>query len=175
MEIFLIPLIIIVFAALVAAVSMIMDKGKPASVPQKYFYSRKNDIMTNAEWRFFERLNAVAAGKYHVFPQIHLSSLLKNETKGKYYKLAFQRINRRSVDFVLCDIGTHKPVYAVELDDWSHDSAKRQARDGVVEEMLGQVGLPLVRFRNVEKMSDEDITNKFREASYAANGNSSIR
>lgn len=129
----------------------------------RYFYSRKNNIMTAAEWRFFEKLNRVVAGRYYVFPQIHLSSLLKNNTRGRYYKLAFQRINRRSVDFVLCDMQSARPVYAVELDDWSHDSAKRQARDSAVEDMLNQAGLPLVRFRKVDAMTDEDIANKFRE------------
>src|SRR5690606_8722626 len=119
--------------------------------------------MTDTEWRFYERLTQIAGDRYYVFPQIHLSSLLKNETRGKYYKLAFQRINRRSVDFVLCDLKTRKPVYAVELDDWSHDLAKRKARDEIVQEMLDQAGIPLVRFRDVNKLSDEDIVNKFRE------------
>src|SRR5690606_9775439 len=75
---------------------------------RRYFYSRKDHLMTDTEWRFYERLTQIAADRYYVFPQIHLSSLLKNEARGKYYKLAFQRINRWSVDFVLCDLKTRK-------------------------------------------------------------------
>lgn len=158
---------IIGFIVIVAGVGALFSEvgGK---TEQRYTYSRKESVMTNAEWRFFERLNSVAAGKYHVFPQIHLSSLLKNETRGKYYKLSYQRINRRSVDFILCDIETRRPVYAVELDDWSHDSAKRKARDSIVEEMLAQGGIPLVRFRNFNALSDEDIIARFRSARQAS-------
>jgi len=158
---------IIGFIVIVAGVGALFSEvgGK---TEQRYTYSRKESVMTNAEWRFFERLNSVAAGKYHVFPQIHLSSLLKNETRGKYYKLSYQRINRRSVDFILCDIETRRPVYSVELDDWSHDSAKRKARDSIVEGMLAQGGIPLVRFRNVNALSDEDIIAKFRSARQAS-------
>ena len=69
--------------------------------PRNFLYSRKEALMTDAETRFFHRLQRVSEGKYYVFPQIHLSALLKNETKGRYWKAAFQRINRTSVDYVL--------------------------------------------------------------------------
>lgn len=135
---------------------------------QRYFYSKKDAMMTSAETAFYKRLVGITAGKYVVFPQIHLSALMKNETKGKYWKAAFQRINRTSVDYVLADPESLKVVYAVELDDWSHDSAKRKARDNGVAQMLKAVGIPLVRFRNVSTMSDEDIISRFSEAHNAA-------
>ena len=166
MEIVLFLIGAIIFAGLVAWFASPSYKNAGQKQVRRYFYSRKDSLMTNAEWRFFERLRAVAAGRYHVFPQIHLSSLLKNETRGKYYKLAFQRINRRSVDFVLCDLETGKPAYAVELDDWSHGSAKRKARDEIVEDMLSRAGVPLVRFRNVGTMTDEQIVETFQAATH---------
>lgn len=131
----------------------------------QYFYSRKNGIMTKYEWQFYERLTKISAGRYHVFPQIHLSAFMKNETRGKYNKLSFQRINRRSVDFVLCDIETGRVAYAVELDDNTHDLPSRQHRDSIVQEMLDQVNIPLVRFRDVNRLTDEDMINRFREYS----------
>lgn len=130
----------------------------------RYVYSRKKSVMTGAEWSFFKRLSTLAAGQYFVFPQIHLSSLVKNETKGRYYKLAFQRINRRSVDFVLCDKQTGNIEYAIELDDWSHDSESRRYRDEMVERLLQEAKIPLVRFRNVKNMNDVEIIDKFKSA-----------
>jgi very-short-patch-repair endonuclease len=53
-------------------------------------------------------------------------------------------------------------AYVVELDDWSHDTAKRRSRDMGVEEMLKSAGIKLVRFRDVANMSDEDIINVFK-------------
>lgn len=154
--------IIIVVGAFVATKS---PSSKPSQMAaQRYFYSKKDAIMTPAETAFYKRLAHITAGKYIVFPQIHLSALLKNETKGRYWKAAFQRINRTSVDYVLADGESLQVVYVVELDDWSHDNAKRRARDAGVAQILADAKIPLVRFRNVNDMSDEDIVAKFMNA-----------
>lgn len=112
-------------AAVILTVNFFLpDRAKKgtATVHSKplYQYSRKAEFITPSEKEFFKILSEVAADRYYIFPQIHLSSLFKNETKGRYYKLAFQIINRRSVDYVLCDKTTLEPVYAVELDDSTH-------------------------------------------------------
>jgi mannose-1-phosphate guanylyltransferase len=107
----------------------------PAAPEEKlnvqYTYSRKSGIMTPNEGRFFHRLTAIVAEKYYVFPQVHLSALAVNKTYGKYHKLGFQQINRRSVDYVLADKTTLQPVYAIELDDTSHDTEKARAIDAL--------------------------------------------
>ena len=134
------------------------------TVKRKYLYSRKEALMTAAETKFFHRLQSIAGDRYYIFPQIHLSALLKNETKGKYWKAAFQRINRTSVDYVLAHKDTLQVAYAVELDDWSHYNNKRKARDTGVEAMLSEAHIPLVRFRDVGAMSDDAIAQRFYEA-----------
>ncbi len=166
MDVYLIAGIIIVLAAAVVIFSGVSSKTlRPQAAMKKYFYSRKDGVMTQAEAKFFHRLQIVAGDRYYIFPQIHLSALLKNETKGKYWKAAFQRINRTSVDYVLVHKDSLQVAYAVELDDWSHNSAKRRARDYGVEQMLSDVHIPLVRFRDVSAMSDEDIARHFYEVS----------
>src|SRR5476651_938692 len=77
-----------------------------------YQYSRKESIMTKAESAFYQRLMSVAGDRYFIFPQVHLSALLNNQTKGHYWKAAFQRSNRTSVDYILCDKETMKTIYA---------------------------------------------------------------
>lgn len=163
MELFLLAVVIVIIAIFVSRVSMRGVERTEVNT-STYLYSRKDAIMTDAEAKFFHRLQNISEGKYYVFPQIHLSSLLKNETKGKYWKAAFQRINRTSVDYVLAHKETLQVAYAVELDDWSHDNEKRHRRDSSVAAMLGSVNIPLVRFRNVTSMSDDDIMNVFRDA-----------
>ncbi len=137
------------------------NKSVSSKAQAQYFYSRKDNIMTEAELKFFRRLQTVAAGKYLVFPQIHLSALLKNETKGRHYKAAFQRINRTSVDYILVDSNSLQVAYAVELDDKTHDTEKRKLRDQGVERMLSDAQIRLVRFRNVNQMTDSQIIDKF--------------
>ena len=130
----------------------------------QYAYKKKYSLITSSEIEFFHMLTEVAGDRYYIFPQIHLSSLMTNETRGKYHKLSFQRINRRSVDYVLCDKQTFKPVYAVELDDASHDLPARRARDAMIEQIFTDIQLPLVRFRNYRNLSQEAIARRFYEA-----------
>ncbi len=166
MDVYLIAGIIIVLAAAVVIFSGVWSKTpRPQAAVKEFFYSRKDGIMTQAEAKFFHRLQVVAGDRYYIFPQIHLSALLKNETKGRYWKAAFQRINRTSVDYVLVHKDSLQVAYAVELDDWSHNSAKRRSRDTGVGQMLSDVDIPLVRFRDVSTMSDEDIARHFYQAS----------
>lgn len=55
-------------------------------------------------------------------------------------------IDRKDVDFLLCDPTTMKPRCGIELDDSSHARRDRQERDGFVDAVFQVAGLPLVRF-----------------------------
>lgn len=166
MDIYLVAGLALALAAILAIFSQFSSSTlRPQAAVKKFFYSRKDGIMTQAEAKFFHRMQVVAGDRYYIFPQIHLSALLKNETKGRYWKAAFQRINRTSVDYVLVHKDSLQVAYAVELDDWSHNSAKRRSRDTGVGQMLSEVDIPLVRFRDVSTMSDEDIARHFYQAS----------
>ena len=163
MEIVFLILGIIVFILTVKAVAAGFTSNPSADRPNaQYLYRRKPSLMSEAEASFYRRLESVVNGRYYIFPQIHLSALLVNQTKGRYWKAAFQRINRTSVDYVLCDKQTMSPVYAVELDDRTHDTPSRRDRDTGVEKMLKGVGLPLLRFRDVASMTDDQIDQVFQ-------------
>lgn len=133
-------------------------------VESRYFYARKQAIMTDYESKFYKRLEAVVDGRYYIFPQIHLSALLVNKTGGRYHHAAFQKINHKSVDYVLCDKQTMAPVYAIELDDYTHDRPKRQQRDANINTLFEKIDLPLIRFRNIDSISDGDIVARFESA-----------
>lgn len=109
-------------------------------------------------------LTEVATGRYAVFPQVHLSALLDHTVKGQDWRAAFRHINGKSVDYVLCDINTLQPVYAVELDDPTHQRDDRIERDSEVERIFSDAQLPLVRFTNYRSMSRDDIVAKFQAA-----------
>ncbi|MDX1520214.1 MAG: DUF2726 domain-containing protein [Anaerolineae bacterium] len=55
------------------------------------------------------------------------------------------KINRKHIDFLLCEPKTMRPLLGLELDDASHNAADRQARDELVEQVFAAAGLPLLR------------------------------
>ncbi len=123
----------------------------------KYSYFAKALVMTRTEAEFFKKLNEAVSERYFVFPQVHLSALLDYRVKGQDWRIAFRHINGKSVDFVLCDKITLQPVYALELDDFTHDRSDRAERDIEVERIFKEARLPLVRFKSVNVSSDEII------------------
>jgi hypothetical protein len=133
-----------------------------------YSYRAKEHLMTQAEENFFRMLSQAVSEKYLVFPQIHLSALLEHEIPGQDWTYAFRHINQKSVDYVLCDKITLKPVYAIELDDYTHRLNKdRFDRDIEVERIFADAKIPLVRFRDYSRLTSDDIINKLSTARVA--------
>lgn len=56
------------------------------------------------------------------------------------------RVDRKHVDFVLCDEES-RPVLVIELDDSSHEREDRRERDSFVDRVLKAAGLPILHVR----------------------------
>ena len=124
-------------------------------------YKRKPYIMTRNECQFYKTLLNVVDNKYFVFPQVHLTSILDHKIKnGQFWKAAFSYINQKSVDFVICDTDFARPLLAIELDDWSHHNDEQHEKDLIKDRIFEDAGLPLVRFENAQRLSNEDIASR---------------
>lgn len=150
----------VILIAVVAVIGNVISSGsekRKVFKNNKYAYFAKDLIMSRTEADFFMKLNSVVGERYFVFPQVHLSALLNHRVKGQDWKIAFRHINGKSVDYVLCDKLTLQPVYALELDDYTHDRRDRAERDVEVERIFKQAQLPLVRFKSANVSSAEII------------------
>ncbi len=123
--------------------SFVDEKKKP-----QYRYTLKSFFMSRAEREFFNTLVLAAGNEYHIFPQVHIATVLDEKVKGQDWRAARSKIDKKSVDFVLCDKVYLSPKLAIELDDKSHEREDRQERDGFVELILKDAGLPLLRIQN---------------------------
>lgn len=128
-----------------------------------YAYTAKETPMTRTEAVFFVKLNNAVESRYYVFPQVHLSAILRSNASGKDWSYSFSHINSKSVDYVLCDKETLRPTYAIELDDYTHNQPARRKRDAEVERIFEEANLPLVRFKNKD-VSETEIINALTKA-----------
>ena len=125
-------------------------KSKPL-----YRYTKRPFVMTPAERTCYQALVGAVGERYRIFSQVHLSTILDERIKGQLWKAALNHINRKSVDFVLCNKESLAPLLAIELDDWSHAREDRKERDREVERILTDSGLPLLRITNLEGLSEK--------------------
>lgn len=116
----------------------------PTAAPADYTYALRDDFLSRAEQSFFHVLRAAIAEEYLIFPKVRLADLVfPPRQEGQFG--AWQRINRKHVDFVLCDPRTLHPLAALELDDRSHRRPDRLERDAFVEQVFTDAALPLIR------------------------------
>jgi very-short-patch-repair endonuclease len=144
--------------ALVILAEILFGKEK-----RGYQYIRKQFFMTKAEHEFFDALMTAVGDRFYIFAQVHLPTLLDHKVKGQSWVGAFSHINRKSVDFVLCDKEYISPKLAIELDDKSHERPDRIDRDREVERMLKEAGFPLLRIENQHSYNPTELVEKINE------------
>jgi len=147
----------------VIAVAKILFEGTEAPVKAKYQYRRKNFFLTRAEHECYDALIQAVGADYYVYAQVHLPTIVDHAIKGQDWRAALAHINRKSVDFVLCDKAYISPKLAIELDDRSHERPDRQERDQEVERIFQQAGVPLLRLQNHGQFSVTDLSQKIGE------------
>ena len=69
------------------------------------------------------------------------SSRASNVSDRSTRTSAWNRFDRKTVDFVLVDPQSFEVRKVVELDDRSHDGVDRKGRDTLVDDILGRAGI----------------------------------
>ena len=102
------------------------------------------ELMTAPERELYRRLQQ-ALPDYLIFSQVQLSRII--DVAPEAQKQAWlNRINRMSVDFVICATDGAKILAAIELDDSSHDLPERIKADNKKDKALRSAGVPIIRW-----------------------------
>lgn len=158
-------LVVAVVVVLIIASKFIDKSFRKPKLSLKYHYKHKDFLMTKSENEFFDIICESVGSNYYVFPQMHLSSFIDHRVRnGQSWGSAFAHINQKSVDYVICDRKYRRPLLAIELDDSSHILDSRQKRDYEVETILKEAGVPLLRFKEINKTSNEGVAERIRDA-----------
>jgi hypothetical protein len=133
--------VVVVAVALLAAAAKRGGAGSKAGflyVPAKAFFSP-------AERSFLGVLDQVVGSEHRVFGKVRIADLaaVKPGLSASARRGALNRVAFRHVDFVVCRASGLAIVCAVELNDGSHATKRAQARDALVRNVCGAVGLPL--------------------------------
>lgn len=110
----------------------------------KYPYHLRDDFLSPAEQNFMQVLRRVTKDWALISPKVSLGDLFYAKT-GDYSQNRIYRnkIDRKHVDFLLCDPMTLRPIIGIELDDKSHRRKDRQQRDVFVDGVFAAAGLPI--------------------------------
>lgn len=122
------------------------DKGETKEGGPAYPYAVSRDFLTPAEHNFFSVMKTTLADQALINVKVGLGDLFEVKSKdASEFRIYRNKIDRKHVDFLLCEPKTVRPLMGIELDDKSHQRSDRQARDDFVEHVFQAAGLPLVR------------------------------
>jgi very-short-patch-repair endonuclease len=158
-------LFVLLVLIVVAVVLVSLLKGQQSGPSKEMSYEARKALFSPAERSFLGVLEQAVAGQYRIFGKVRLGDLIqpaKGYTKGQRMG-AWNRINQKHVDFVLCQPETLAVVGAVELDDSSHRRKDRKDRDDFVDRALESEGIPLVRFAARKGYAVAEVAAKLAE------------
>ena|ERR1039457_4454564 len=140
-------IVALVFLVLLVVAAKVFEEFIRSRKP-RFEYRRKDCVMSNAEQECYHALVSEMGPDYYFFPQMHLDAIVQptDSRKDRFY--AFRHINQKSVDFVACDKKQLRLLFAIELNDKTHNQPKRIERDREVERILHGAGIPLIRIEN---------------------------
>ncbi len=157
MKLLLASVLAFVFLAVVVAVALRL-KRRGSNGPWPYFAKKP---LSSPEQVLYFRLSK-ALPDHMVLAQVQLSRML-GVKKGNNYQSWLNRINQMSADFVVC--AKDATILAViELDDSSHQSARRVAADAKKGRALSAAGIKLVRWQVRELPNDDAIRSALLQA-----------
>ena len=148
-------------AAILSLFGIRLDGTAPTS--EQLPYRQRDDFLSAAELSFYRVLTLGLDGSHLVCPKVNLADIffVARPNENQSYR---NKIDRKHVDFLLCDAATMKPVLGIELDDSSHARRDRQDRDEFVDQVFESAGLPLLRVRAATGYSPQDLAELVRQA-----------
>lgn len=132
----------------------------------KNYYEPKRYITTLNELNFYTTLIEIAKElNLILFAQVSLYSIIvtKENLNFKTRQTYMNKINRKSIDFVLVNKENCRIKLCIELDDQTHYRKKRKERDNFINELFKELKIPLLRYPSYTVYYKEPLKKKILE------------
>ncbi|MCP5303445.1 MAG: DUF2726 domain-containing protein [Pseudomonadales bacterium] len=111
-------------------------------------YHMRDNFLSPAELNFYNVLKAAVDGNATICTKVNLNDIFYvKQGDTSRFRIYTNKIDRKHVDFVLCNPVSMRPLVALELDDRSHQRKDRQERDAFVDSVFEAANLPLVHIQ----------------------------
>src|SRR5450432_4184886 len=99
-----------------------------ANRPPEFPYHLRDHFLSPAELSFYRVLRSTVAGRAVLNSKVALADVfwVKSPDDHSRFRVYTNKIDRKHVDFLLCDAATMQPILGIELDDKSHQRPDRQ-------------------------------------------------
>lgn len=131
------------------------DSVLQEQIEETYPYKDK-PLLTKNEYIFYIELQKLAKEMHWIIcPKVGIKDIFQVTDKENYMHY-FGRIAQKHIDFIICREDL-TPLYAIELDDKSHNSEKRQESDKFKNKIFEKSRIELIRIKACSEYSKEYI------------------
>ena len=117
-------------------------------------------FLDSVEGNVYKALSEVFDANTKVFAKVCLAGLVAVPKADRQYLAHWRRVQRRTIDFLICSASTLKPILAIKLETELDSKKRRASGPGILEEVLEDIGLPLLRLRAQDEYDAEDLVKK---------------
>ncbi len=117
-------------------------------------YRLRDTLLSASENAFYQVLLETVGSHATICPKVGLWDIFSVDDLSRNFS-AKSRIDRKHVDFLLCEPESMSPLVGIELDDSSHNRPDRRERDAFVDAVYSSACFPLVHIRT-ERSYDTD-------------------
>ena len=114
-------------------------------------------ILTPTEVQFYQILQKLAAGRCTILVKLRLADFIQHHTFSDFGRIS-QWISSSAANEDM------SPIFAIELDDWTHESKRVKQRDMFVNNLYGAISLPLLRIDVKESGALEFLIKRLSDA-----------
>ena len=140
-------ILIAAIVLIVVALVFVKLSQKGASGDVDYPYQGAGPLFTPAERSFYGVLSQAVGTNATIFGKVRVADIAipKKGLSRSDRQKAFNKISGKHFDFLLCNNDDLSVICAIELDDSSHKSEKRQRRDDFLNGVCSAAHIPLIQ------------------------------
>lgn len=117
---------------------------------------RKRNFMSQSEIVFYNKLQELES-EYKIVPQLNLGTVIEKKNKGYRSELF------KNIDFAIFSKDFNNLLLLIELNDSTHEQAKRKRRDKKVKEICNDANVKLITFYTKYPNKQEYVVNRIKE------------
>lgn len=152
---------------LVSVLIGVTTKRRQAEAIDRFKYRPRKHLMVGTEKQCFQMLNDLFGQKFYIIPQVSLSALLSHKVGVQDRYAAYRFIDHKSVDFVLCNKRTLRPICAVKLEDGVQNDAKEPGSDPRdMKKFFRSAHIPFIYLTKTQRLTPEHIIEEFSRVVY---------
>lgn len=125
-------------------------------------YKKKMYLFSITELNFYDTLKKTISNDYYIYPKVRVCDIVEATGKNAYFD--FNKIKSKHVDFLICTKDPISTKMVIELDDKSHEIAKRKKRDNFMNEVFGNAGIPIAHIRVQRSYNGEILKEEIKDA-----------